>query len=69
MIDEQREMVSVRKDILDKLLNAIDEEIDRSERGDGIYLGDIICGKDELLSGITYDELSLQNKEDSNGNH
>lgn len=55
-----KEMVSVRKDILDKLTESINLEVERSGRGEGIYLGDIICAMDELLAGKTYDEVETE---------
>lgn len=50
-------MVQVRKDILEKLNLAIQAEVERSDNGEGIYLGDIIIAMDELMAGKTYDEI------------
>lgn len=50
------EMIKVRKDILEKLYSAIEEQEHASGNEDDITLGNIMEARDELQAGKTYEE-------------
>lgn len=54
---KQHEYVTVRKDILHKLYEAIDEVTDMLHEGKDIAFGNVMEARDELECGKTYEDL------------